>query len=248
MRIRKALEAIAWRLAGFRQPSKVHFTSKIKLSANPLEILPSRGDRFLILSPHPDDEAIGCGGLICRALQQEAAVLVAFITDGALGGDPTKRRQEALMVRDFCLQQFGRTYEIHFGNQREMDIDAQRLQKDILDWCQQFSPHYLLTPHSEDNHRDHFVVYRTVGSLARELQRKLRLQILGYEIWTPLQLGAFVDISDFGDLKREMISLYKSQQRVKDYASLILALNHYRAGCLPGTVNLAEGLEIIAGK
>jgi LmbE family N-acetylglucosaminyl deacetylase len=245
VRIRKVLETIAWRLAGFRRPSRVHYTSSIKVLANPIEILPSRGDRFLILSPHPDDEAIGCGGLICRALQQEAEVMVAYITDGALGGDPAVRRQEALAVRDLCLQKLGRTFAVHFGSHRELNIETLRLQQEIRNWHQQFSPHYLLLPHSEDNHRDHFVVQQAIRSQARELQNQVRLQLLGYEIWNPLQMGAFVDISEFNDLKREMISLYRSQKRSKDYASLILALNFYRAGCLPGTVKFAEGLEII---
>ena len=37
----------------------------------------------LILAPHPDDESLGCGGLIARCVQAGRAPLVAVLTDGA---------------------------------------------------------------------------------------------------------------------------------------------------------------------
>ncbi len=44
--------------------------------------LPSPGDRLLVVAPHPDDEALGCGGLIQRAVDQGAEVHVALMTNG----------------------------------------------------------------------------------------------------------------------------------------------------------------------
>lgn len=44
--------------------------------------LPRRGDRVLIVAPHPDDEALGCGGLIQVALQAGAEVHVVLMTNG----------------------------------------------------------------------------------------------------------------------------------------------------------------------
>ena len=40
------------------------------------------GERILILAPHPDDEAIGCAGLIQHALAQGARVRVGYLTNG----------------------------------------------------------------------------------------------------------------------------------------------------------------------
>ena len=58
-------------------------------------------------------------------------------------------------------------------------------------------------------------------------------------------MQAFVDISPVGELKRRMIAAHASQQRTKDYARMILALNAYRAGCVPGEAALAEAFELI---
>lgn len=40
------------------------------------------GDRVLVLAPHPDDETLGCAGVVQRARTAGAPVRVAFLTDG----------------------------------------------------------------------------------------------------------------------------------------------------------------------
>jgi LmbE family N-acetylglucosaminyl deacetylase len=40
-------------------------------------------DRILIFAPHPDDESLGTGGVIARAIDRNATVKVVMITDGS---------------------------------------------------------------------------------------------------------------------------------------------------------------------
>jgi LmbE family N-acetylglucosaminyl deacetylase len=48
-----------------------------------VDIRPStKNDRILIFAPHPDDETIGCAGIIQQALSQGAAVNVVYLTNG----------------------------------------------------------------------------------------------------------------------------------------------------------------------
>jgi len=42
----------------------------------------TKGDRILILAPHPDDETIGCAGIIQQALSAGAQVQVVYLTNG----------------------------------------------------------------------------------------------------------------------------------------------------------------------
>ncbi|MFH1888811.1 MAG: PIG-L deacetylase family protein [Candidatus Omnitrophota bacterium] len=42
----------------------------------------TKTDRVLILAPHPDDEAIGCAGIIQEALGKGAQVKIAYLTNG----------------------------------------------------------------------------------------------------------------------------------------------------------------------
>jgi len=41
-----------------------------------------KGDRVLVLAPHPDDESLGCGGLLRDAVRAGIPVHVAFLTNG----------------------------------------------------------------------------------------------------------------------------------------------------------------------
>ncbi len=44
--------------------------------------MPQPSQRILIVAPHPDDEVLGCGGLIAAAVRQGATVRVVFLTSG----------------------------------------------------------------------------------------------------------------------------------------------------------------------
>jgi LmbE family N-acetylglucosaminyl deacetylase len=59
------------------------YLANLRLSAQ-LDHLPEEelGDRILIVAPHPDDETLGCGGLIQRARARGVDVHVVVITNG----------------------------------------------------------------------------------------------------------------------------------------------------------------------
>ena len=56
------------------------------------------GKTPLILAPHPDDESLGCGGLIAGCCQAGRPPLVAVLTDGT-GSHPGSRQYPALRLR-----------------------------------------------------------------------------------------------------------------------------------------------------
>ena len=50
--------------------------------AEPLLPPPAKGERLVIVAPHPDDEILGCGGLIQQAVAAGAEVRVIYLTNG----------------------------------------------------------------------------------------------------------------------------------------------------------------------
>jgi len=70
-------------------------------------------DRILICAPHPDDETIGCAGLIQQALSLGAKVKVVYLTNG-------DANQIAFMVYEKRLT-FKRNEFIHMGEVRRQE-------------------------------------------------------------------------------------------------------------------------------
>jgi LmbE family N-acetylglucosaminyl deacetylase len=62
----------------------VVLASYIQAGEDPLPVatVVSRSTRLLVISPHPDDETLGAGGLIQRVLDAGGAVKVVFMTSG----------------------------------------------------------------------------------------------------------------------------------------------------------------------
>ena len=68
-----------------------------RLPLAPLSELLAAGP-ILILAPHPDDESLGCGGLIAAAVQAGSPPFVLILTDGT-GSHPNSRAYPARKLR-----------------------------------------------------------------------------------------------------------------------------------------------------
>ncbi|HYC62641.1 MAG TPA: PIG-L family deacetylase, partial [Thermoanaerobaculia bacterium] len=67
----------------------------IEAESIPYEPALLRGERLLVLAPHPDDEVIGCGGVVAQHLREGRAVRIVIATDGAEAGDASSREEES---------------------------------------------------------------------------------------------------------------------------------------------------------
>jgi LmbE family N-acetylglucosaminyl deacetylase len=78
------------------------------MTARPLPAL-SPADRVMVLAPHPDDEALGAGGIIQHARAAGAGVRVVFATDGDNNPWPQRFAERRLRLADGWRQRLGAT-------------------------------------------------------------------------------------------------------------------------------------------
>lgn len=201
---------------------------------------------ILCIAPHPDDEAIGCGGTLRHHVLKGDKVTVLFITSGEKGVhdedvtaedaqfEPFEITHAKQRVREreagVCSQILGTHNNIFW---RESDggfdvwFDPEGYVNKLHTVVEVTNPHIIYAPHKDDNHPDH---YGTSELVRVYCERKgTPCEIKRYEVWTPSSSDYLVleDITDVVDIKRSAIRCYKSQL----YNSLdegILALNHYR--------------------
>ena len=185
----------------------------------------------LILAPHPDDESLGCGGLIAMCAAADRMPLVVVLTDGA-GSHPNSRdfppdrlrALRALEVREaaaclglppdrLVLLRQPDTAAPH-GGPAFAAVVAQlvRLIRD------QSACTAILAPWGHDPHCDH-----TAASLiAAAVAESTGIEHLAFPVWgwtlateTPIPAGSAVgcrlDISPFLDAKRAALKAHRSQ-------------------------------------
>lgn len=219
-------------------------------SAIPFEHHDLRGERLLVLAPHPDDEVIGCGGVVAHHLDQGCSVRVLVATDGS-EAEPgavdraayrTQREQESREG----LDRLGGHSEITFLRMPDRGLAAagELVSAAIAEQLHAFRPDLILLPSPVEIHPDHAALARLFCELVQRegiLSTELAVTRVGfYEISQPLRPNVLVDITAVADRKYAAIAAHTSQMALRDYASFARGLNAYRAMTLPAGCLLAE--------
>lgn len=177
-------------------------------------------DKILIVAPHPDDESIGCGGLMSLYTSQSDVLL---ITDGERGGSVDNiaetRQQEfvqavtAIGVNEYSCLHIAQ-HQIEKNKKKVAQYDFSKYQ-------------HIFVSNRRDAHKDHVAVYKVIKKIVKRQNPKAKLY--EYEVWSPLcNPNIYLNISDVFERKKDLIECYKSQMADLDYVGMILGLNAYR--------------------
>jgi LmbE family N-acetylglucosaminyl deacetylase len=221
----------------------------LRLAWSPKQLSVPIGKRLLIISPHPDDESIGCGGLLLRH-RSLAEVHLLSLFRGEKGGqlpntewrdDPEyKAALAALRFREFCDSglKLGATSIRQLGlpdGTLPSIADAQRLRDAVV----KTNPDVVLLPWLLDAHGDH----RAANVLYSWACADLQCTVLGFEVWSMLHPNAFVDISEYLADKLALVRTYESQTATIDYGPMCEARARLRAFSEPVNESRAGAVE-----
>lgn len=185
--------------------------------------------KILIFSPHPDDEAIGCGGVILKHTKHFGnTVQTYFMTLGGKGC-PGRDEEETEYIRQGEAQRAASrlgTLEPRFLPFKDGEV-ANYTERDVTKMAHQIdieSPDAIFIPWINDVHPDH----KATSKLVIEAMAKLAAepQVFMYEVWTPLpEYDLVEDISEWIGTKLLAIREHYSQvDRIRfDEAALSLA-------------------------
>jgi len=190
-----------------------------------------RADKVLVLSPHPNDDALGCGGLLKELSESGAKIKVIYFSDGSRGTRSGKANKSLIAEREEEAREAGKILGV--GEEKFLRLPDTKvianlsLAAQIRREIEFDQPDLLLSPSLEDPHPDHHAV---AGALYLALKNyDGHFNIWLYEVWGTGRLNRLMLIDDFVDDKREALKCHKSQMKVKRYDEAILALNQYRA-------------------
>jgi N-acetylglucosamine malate deacetylase 1 len=185
----------------------------------------------LVISPHPDDESIGCGGTLRKHVLKGDAVHVIFLTSGEAGGhgrpvEETRRLRER--EAENAADTLGLT-TIEFWRQPDKRVRAARgLSERLRRTLNRLGPAIVYVTHEREMHPDHRAAARIVDGTMSQLG-DARPLVLMYEVWTPLQAIDHVeDISEVMADKLAAVRAYRTQCDALRFDDAVEGLNRYR--------------------
>ncbi|MGE5632552.1 MAG: PIG-L family deacetylase [Caulobacteraceae bacterium] len=184
--------------------------------------------KVIVLAPHPDDETLGCGGVIYSLQQKGADVAVILATDGNSGSriEDIKRVRAEEFQAAVSVLGVSNTYKLGYpdGSLCKYEDSAA---KDISKIFDREKPDLVFTPYIFDFNPDHV---STSSILKKCISMDNRLLIAMYEVWTPiLHPDCYYNISDVFNMKLLAIKCYESQERYYGIREKAIALNSFRA-------------------
>lgn len=194
-----------------------------------------KGNKILVLAPHPDDEIIGAGGTLIKHVAVENPIHIVFVTDGGKGRSRDKSIEETITTRLREAQNVCNRLGVShtFLDCEDGDYIPEKNKIELLrELIKNFEPTDIFIPHINDSHRDHFMTNLLFFESIRDRDNK-ESRIWEYEVWSPLNPNTVVNISHEFKRKKELMSLYQSQLKLIPYQEIMEGLNKYRVSTLP---------------
>tara|TARA_Y200000002_G_C22572199_1_gene617140 strand:- start:161 stop:850 length:690 start_codon:yes stop_codon:yes gene_type:complete len=222
---------------------------------------------ILIIAAHPDDEILGCGGLISKTIQKRSRVRVIFLAEGVTSRyakeeinskKVIKKSQERNNNALDALMKLGlNKKQIFFSNNpccRLDNLNQLELVKIIEKHLNDFKPNEIYTHWHSDANIDHRITYEATITATRPVY-KFNIELIAcYEVLSSTEWNfkksfnpnLFINIDDHIENKITAIKLYKNE--IKSYPhsrslKSIRSLASFR-GVQSGFKN-AEAFEII---
>ena len=200
-----------------------------RLPFQPLPAITADGPP-LILAPHPDDESLGCGGLIASACEAGSPPFVLVVTDGA-GSHPNSRAFPAPRLRAIRQEEARRAVgalglppdRIGFLGLPDTEAPTSGPAFDatvtaIASLALRIGAGTLLATWQHDPHADHEATHLLAAAAAAETG----IRHLSYPIWGltlppdvslpgPTPSGFRLDIADQLPRKRQAVAAHRTQ-------------------------------------
>ncbi len=218
--------------------------------------------KILIISPHPDDEIIGCGGLIAYCKKKRINVNVLYITVGSSRQLVTGKTNFKTRLNEIKkVSKYGNfSFKILFKDKYFVELDKPT-QKEIIDpiedYIEKIRPDFVFIPFGESYNQDHRATFLASVTALRPAPIKLKhyvKNVLIYEepySWTTGKKfipNTYLDTKNFENQKIKMMKLHLTQDRKFPFArskeNLLARMKIRGSEC---GVESAEAFQLIRG-
>jgi LmbE family N-acetylglucosaminyl deacetylase len=206
------------RIPAAREAWLARFPEFRSITASEIDATQWRGARVLVLSPHPDDELIGCGGTLLRLIAAGASVTILQATDGS--ALESLREVPHVLRRSVRIDEARRVAaamgaQLVAWGERDGGLrcteDAVKRMRETLE---RLRPTQVFTPFLSDMHPDHRELSRI---LSRSLGDGCALQVLQYEVWALVPANLYCNVAREWDRLERLLLLYERAMQLDDF-------------------------------
>lgn len=184
---------------------------------------------MLVLAPHADDETLGMGGTIARAVDAGEKVVVAVLTGHGGGDNPVGPPEMWEPIRAECREAMARlgVEDLRFFELPAAMLDHEPVAKAnrlVAELIAEVQPEELYVPFAHDLHRDHGAIAYAASVASRPYlpaARSIR-RVYAYEVLSETHLAApglfpafapqhYVDVAATLERKLDAMRAYESQ-------------------------------------
>ena len=143
--------------------------------------------QILILSPHADDEILGCGGIISKFSKEGCDINVLILTNANDGAPEIYSKKDIKKIRDESklANEFIGTKKLFFENLPALTLNQYPLYKisNIIEkYILKIKPEVVFIPSSNDIHEDHKIIFKAAKVSLRPNKKSNVKKILSYEV------------------------------------------------------------------
>ena len=195
------------------------------------------GHRFLVISPHPDDDAIGCMGTLLKLHDdgKSVRILYACMQTGNFSSDARLKEIENAVNESGILD-----YRLNNSSYPDLENLKDMIQTEISD----FNPDAIFVPSPFENHNEHLRAFRAVVDILKDDDS---IDIIMYEVWGALMPNLVIPVTETMDRKLSVIRMHKTQMEDIDYVKMTRGINEYRAA-MNRISGYAESFLSLSGK
>ncbi len=190
----------------------------------------------LVVAAHPDDEVLGCGGVIARLVAQGDQVYALYLTDGQGAREEGKTKKSQTLVKNrrnaaekaASILGLKKCWYENFPDNAMDSVVFLDIVKAVESVNAEVNADTVYTHYFGDLNIDHQLTHRAVMTAFRPQVNCSVKSIFSFEVlssteWSGPMAKEFlpqyvVDISDYWDTKMEALTAYQDEMKVSPHS------------------------------
>ena len=186
--------------------------------------------KILILSPHADDEILGCGGFISKYSKKNYSINILILTNANKGAPEIISTDKISQIRKEAnrANNFIGTKKLFFEDLPALNLNNYPLYKitNIINkYIKKIDPEILFIPSQNDIHDDHKIIFKAAKVSVRPNKTTKLKKVLSYEVLSETEWNEnekafnpnyFISLKK-NDINRKVNAFLKYKSQVKKF-------------------------------